>query len=112
MDNLEEIYKKNVKYVYMYLLSLTHNKEISEDITHETFYKHLKIFQSFEENVKYKYGYAKLPRIYGYSTSKRKKLTRFLLMRFMRYQAKIMKIIFYHMKAVKNYIRLCKIWMN
>lgn len=36
---MEEIYKKHAKMVYRYLLSLTHNEELAEEITQETFYQ-------------------------------------------------------------------------
>lgn len=52
MDNLEEIYRKNAKYVYSYVLSLTHNKELAEDITQETFYKASKSLSKFRGECK------------------------------------------------------------
>lgn len=39
MENLETIYKENYEIVYKYLLSLTGNVDISEELTQETFYK-------------------------------------------------------------------------
>lgn len=36
---MEEIYKKHAKTVYRYLLSLTHNEDLAEEITQETFYQ-------------------------------------------------------------------------
>ena len=40
--NIEQIYNEYFKIVYRYLISLTHNKEIAEDLTQETFYKAIK----------------------------------------------------------------------
>lgn len=37
MQNIEEIYKEYSTSVYKYLFCLTQNKEISEDLTQETF---------------------------------------------------------------------------
>ena len=37
MQNMEEIYEQYSKTVYKYLFCLTHNDDISEDLTQETF---------------------------------------------------------------------------
>ncbi len=39
MEDFDEIYKENYQLVYKYLLSLTHDEDISEELTEETFYK-------------------------------------------------------------------------
>jgi RNA polymerase sigma-70 factor (ECF subfamily) len=36
---LEEMYREHAKQVYLYLLSLSHDRELSEDLTQETFVK-------------------------------------------------------------------------
>lgn len=37
MQNIEEIYKEYCNTIYKYLVCLTHNEEIAEDLTQETF---------------------------------------------------------------------------
>lgn len=38
-QNIQEIYEENVTAVYKYLFCLTHNADISEELTQETFYQ-------------------------------------------------------------------------
>ena len=44
----EEIYKKHFRDVYRYILSLTHDEHIAEEITQETFLKALKSIEQFD----------------------------------------------------------------
>ncbi len=37
--DMEQIYKEHAKSVYKYLLSLTHDKDLAEELTQETFYR-------------------------------------------------------------------------
>ena len=39
MQNIEQIYQEYFEIVYKYLFCLTHNRDISEELTQETFYK-------------------------------------------------------------------------
>ena len=48
MHEFEEIYKDNYEIVYKYLIVLTHNADISEELTQETFYKAIKNIHSFQ----------------------------------------------------------------
>lgn len=48
MNDLEEIYKDNYEIVYKYLIVLTHNKDISEELTQETFYRSIKNINKFK----------------------------------------------------------------
>lgn len=50
MEGFEEIYKENYQLVYKYLLSLTHNEDISEELTEETFYKATINISKFKNN--------------------------------------------------------------
>lgn len=50
MENFEEIYKENYQLIYKYLLSLTHNEDISEELTEETFYKATIHISKFKNN--------------------------------------------------------------
>ncbi|MBU3210554.1 RNA polymerase sigma factor [Clostridium algidicarnis] len=52
MTEFEEIYSEYFKDVYRYVLSLSKNESIAEDITQETFFKALKNIDSFKRNCK------------------------------------------------------------
>lgn len=48
MQNIENVYRENFNMVYKYLFCLTHNVDIAEELTQETFYiavKHIKSFR-------------------------------------------------------------------
>lgn len=47
MHDLEDIYKDNFQLVYKYLVILTHNPDIAEELTQETFYKAIKSINKF-----------------------------------------------------------------
>ena len=47
MLNIQEVYEKYFEDVYRYLLSLSHNTHIAEEITQETFFKALKKVDDF-----------------------------------------------------------------
>lgn len=48
MQNIEQIYEKYFETVNKYLLCLTRNNNISEELTQETFYKAIKKINSFK----------------------------------------------------------------
>lgn len=50
MHDLEKIYKDNFQLVYKYLISLTRNVDIAEELTQETFFKAVKNIGTFKEN--------------------------------------------------------------
>ena len=52
MKNIEEIYAEYVEIVRKYLFYLTHNDDISEELTQETFYRAIKKIDSFKNNCK------------------------------------------------------------
>ena len=52
MKDIEKIYNDNFNIVKKYLFCLTHNNEISEELTQETFYKAMKNLSNFRENCK------------------------------------------------------------
>lgn len=52
VTELEEIYSEYFKDVYRYVLCLSKNESIAEDITQETFFKALKKIDSFKGNCK------------------------------------------------------------
>lgn len=49
MKNIEQIYDQHFQMVYKYLLCLTHNSDISEELTQETFFRAIKNIDKFEE---------------------------------------------------------------
>lgn len=52
MQNIEEIYKEYFKIVNKYLFCLTHNSDISEELTQETFYRAVQKIDTFNEKCK------------------------------------------------------------
>lgn len=52
MDNFEDIYNRYMKDVYRYILALSRNPDIAEEITQETFFKALKSINKFNGECK------------------------------------------------------------
>ena len=52
MQNMEQIYKNYFETVNKYLFCLTHNKDISEELTQETFYRAVKKINTFKGECK------------------------------------------------------------
>lgn len=52
MDSMEQIYKEHAKMVYRYLLSLTHNEDLAEEITQETFYQAVRCAGKYDGSCK------------------------------------------------------------
>lgn len=52
MQNMEEIYKEYFETVKKYLFCLTHNNNIAEELTQETFYKAVKNIHTFKDDCK------------------------------------------------------------
>ena len=48
MPQTEEIYQKYVNTVYKYLLSKTHNTDLAEELTQETFYRAIRASDSYD----------------------------------------------------------------
>lgn len=48
MDDMDKIYQKYAQYVYKYLMSLSHDPSIAEELTQETFYQALKSIDHFD----------------------------------------------------------------
>lgn len=47
--DIDKIYKEYFETVYKYLLYLTHNEDLSEELTQETFYKAIRKINQFKE---------------------------------------------------------------
>lgn len=52
MMDIDQIYKEYFETVYMYLLYLSHNEDLSEELTQETFYKAIKNINKFRRECK------------------------------------------------------------
>ena len=52
MQNIDEIYKQYFETVKKYLFCLTHNNDIAEELTQETFYKAVMKINTFKGNCK------------------------------------------------------------
>ena len=52
MQSMDEIYREHAQTVYRYLLSKTGNPDISEELTHETFYLAVKGIDRFDGSCK------------------------------------------------------------
>lgn len=52
MKDLEKLYNDYFQTVYKYLFSITHNADLSEDLTQETFYQATKTYNSFRGDSK------------------------------------------------------------
>ncbi len=52
MQDIEKVYEEYFKTVYKYLFCLTHNSDLSEELTQETFYRAVQKIGSFKEECK------------------------------------------------------------
>ncbi len=52
MQNIENVYKEHSKLVYKYLFCLTHNSELAEELTQDTFLCAIKNIDNFKNNCK------------------------------------------------------------
>ena len=50
MQPMDEIYKSYAMTVYKYLLSMTHDEDLSEELTQETFYQAIRTIDRFDES--------------------------------------------------------------
>ncbi|MEG0353690.1 MAG: sigma-70 family RNA polymerase sigma factor [Cellulosilyticaceae bacterium] len=68
MEQFEDIYGKYFLDVYKYVLSLSRNNHIAEEITQETFFKALKSIDSFKGNCKIRVWLCQIAKNTYYST--------------------------------------------
>lgn len=52
MQSMDKIYRAHSQTVYRYLLSLTHDADVSEELTQETFYQAIKSIHRFDGSCK------------------------------------------------------------
>lgn len=74
MQEIEQIYKEYYPIVYKYLLCLTTNPDIAEELTQETFYKMLKKINSFKGNSKLSVWLCEIAKNLWYDYLRKKKL--------------------------------------
>lgn len=73
MQDMDEIYKKYSKIVYRYLFCLTHNCDIAEEITQETFYIALKDISKFRKECKMEVWLCQIAKFIWYKELKKNK---------------------------------------
>ena len=74
MQELEEIYKEHYLIVYKYLLCLTKNSDIAEELTQETFYKMIKKIDTFKGNSKLSVWLCEIAKNLWYDYLRKKKI--------------------------------------
>lgn len=74
MQELEEIYKEYHLIVYKYLLCLTKNSDIAEELTQETFYKMIKKIDTFKGNSKLSVWLCEIAKNLWYDYLRKKKI--------------------------------------
>ncbi len=52
MQEIEKAYMQHAKEVYRYLLSLSHNEDLAEDLTQETFFRAMRTIHSYDGSCK------------------------------------------------------------
>lgn len=70
---VEEVYEENVKAVYKYLFCLTHNADLAEELTQETFIRRQKESTNSEADAKSRPGCARLEKGFGIKSWKSEK---------------------------------------
>lgn len=68
--DFKEVYEKCLKDVYYYCLTLTHNRDLAEELTQETFFKGLKSFDKFRGDCKASVWFCQIAKNTFYSHSK------------------------------------------
>lgn len=53
MHEIEELYRQYYDVIFKYLMCLSKNKEIAEDLTQETFYKMIKKINTYKGKAKF-----------------------------------------------------------
>lgn len=73
MQNIEKIYEQHFKTVYKYLFCLTHNQDLSEELTQETFYKAVRKISTFKNDCKMSVWLCQIAKNLYYDELKRNK---------------------------------------
>lgn len=75
MQDINEVYIKYSKIVYKYLFCLTHDKDIAEEITQETFYVAVKDISKFRKECKIEVWLCQIAKFLWYKELKRRNKT-------------------------------------
>lgn len=73
MQEIEEIYKQYYEVVFKYLICLTKNNDIAEELTQETFYKMIKKIHTFKGNSKISVWLCEIAKNLWYDELRKKK---------------------------------------
>lgn len=73
MQNIEQIYKEYFKTVNKYLFCLTHNSDISEELTQETFYRAVKKIDTYKGECKISVWLCQIAKNLWYDQCRKKK---------------------------------------
>lgn len=73
MQEIEQIYEKYYTVIYKYLLCLTKNPDIAEELTQETFYKMIKKIDTFKGNSKISVWLCEIAKNLWYDELRKKK---------------------------------------
>lgn len=73
MHEIETMYKEYFETVYKYLICLTHNEDIAEELTQETFYKAIQKINTFKNNCKISTWLCRIAKNLWYDELKKKK---------------------------------------
>lgn len=73
MQDMEQIYKQYFETVNKYLFCLTHNSDISEELTQETFYRAVKKINTFKGDCKMSVWLCQIAKNLWYDELKKKK---------------------------------------
>ena len=74
MQNLEQLYEQNFQTVNKYLFCLTHNADLSEELTQETFYRAVKKINTYKGECKISTWLCQIAKIYGMTIVERIKI--------------------------------------
>lgn len=76
MTDFEKLFNENREFIFKYLMKMTRNITLSEELTQETFFRAYMNYASLRTRIKHPRGSAKLQRIHILRgiTNKRKKI--------------------------------------
>lgn len=74
LDNMKEIYQQHAKFVYKYLLSVTHDENLSEELTQETFYQALRSIDRYKGECKISTWLCQIAKHLWYKHLKKRKI--------------------------------------
>lgn len=90
MYDVEKLYKEYAQVIYKFLLCLTNNVDLSEDLTQETFYYAMQQIDNFKGTCKISVWLCQIAKYLWYGHIKKEKYKKFQLMK----NIEIKKLIF------------------